>query len=650
MLRTSERRNLASRRTTGWSDHQAFVKRTFLGVLKALGQFIIVRRLVIGAIATSAINQTERRWTNLNAKRRIFAEVAWFIPDRIYQQTDMTRPQYIAVHVAAFTATPYSEKLRQRPISLWCLYAANVLKLAGYFPEAERLLKRLLLRPITRELAGLSLGDLLLLQASWAAEIKEYESDGLISDVRTFAWTRELSPGWSRVSFERALHALEAVGPHCRNPDRFWLQACACMRSGSWDEALDRISAYTVATQADYTRQLAETRATYAQDRNAGLAKAISNSGRWIGMLDIREVQIISLKDGSRDDLIDVKQVQDALTVSAAPRVIFGNQVITYELRIAFDPVYDVSYRDAEILPSFGMIRAGSLLIAESGHVKRDHWQHFTPSIIALRGDNALLCQRRAAQFAEERTYYFGNNSNYYHWLIEDMPRLLYLQDHYSAADGYFLVDHVLTAWQQDILLRLGSDPLRWRCVDFLASNKFERLVAPSLFSKNMCAHPAAITMLRRRLVPDVANSLPRAGNRIYLARKGRQIRAGKLTNEQEVIRLFETAGFTTVNTGDLTFAQQIELFRDAEIIAGPGGAALTNMIFAPVGAKILVLAPSGAQCETFVSIAGAIGQSIVTCLGDSRPSPHPAWINATFNFSVRLSDVRLALDLLLVN
>jgi capsular polysaccharide biosynthesis protein len=282
--------------------------------------------------------------------------------------------------------------------------------------------------------------------------------------------------------------------------------------------------------------------------------------------------------------------------------------------------------------------------------VKSDHWQTFTPSIIALRDDNALLCRRRAAPFAEITTYYFGNNQNYFHWLIEDMPRLLYLQDHHSAADGYFLVDHMLTEWQQDILLHLGSDPLRWRCVDFLTSNRFGRLVAPSLFSKNMCAHPSAIKTLRSRLVPDAASAMPRAGNRIYLARKGRQIRAGKLSNEQELIRLFETEGFVTVDTGDLTFAQQIELFRDAEIIAGPGGAALTNMIFAPAGAKVLVLAPSGAQGETFVSIAGAIGQDIMTCLGDSRPSPHPAWINTTFDFSVRLSDVRLALDLLKAN
>ncbi len=422
------------------------------------------------------------------------------------------------------------------------------------------------------------------------------------------------------------------------------------MRSGTWEQALDRVRAYTATKPWDYTRQLAETQATYALDTKAGLAKAITNSGRWVGMLDIRKVKIAHLKDGPRGEIIKATQVQDTVTVSATPRTIHNGQAIAYKSNIIFDPVYDAIYQDAEILPNFGMICAGSLLVADSSHVKFDHWHNFTPSIIALQEDNALLCRRRAAPFAEQTTYYFGNNANYYHWLVEDMPRLLYLQDRYSTANGYFLVDNVLTEWQQSILLQLGSDPLRWRCVDFLASNRFGRLVAPSLFSKNMCAHPAAIAMLRSRLVPDAASAVSRAGNRIYLARKGRQIRAGKLTNEREVIRLFETAGFATVDTGDLTFVQQIELFRDAEIIAGPGGAALTNMIFAPAGARILVLAPSGAQCETFVSIAGTIGQDIMTCLGDSRPSAHPYWINTTFDFSVRLSDVRLALDLLLAN
>ncbi|MDQ2946686.1 MAG: glycosyltransferase family 61 protein, partial [Acidobacteriota bacterium] len=326
---------------------------------------------------------------------------------------------------------------------------------------------------------------------------------------------------------------------------------------------------------------------------------------------------------------------------------IYGGRVIAYKSSIVFDPVYDVEYRNAEILPRFGMIRAGSLIVAESSHVKRNHWQNFTPGIIAMREGHALLCRRQPSPFAEATAYYFGNSTNYYHWLIEDMPRLLYLQDNHSAADGYFLVDHLLTGWQQDILLRLGSDPLRWRCVDFLEANKFPRLIAPSLYSKNLCAHPTAVAMLRSHLVADAADAMPRAGNRIYLARTSRQIRAGKLINEQEIIRVFEAAGFVTVDTGSLTFAQQIDLFRDAEIIAGPGGAALTNMIFAPPGAKVLVLAPSGAQCETFVSIAGAIGQDIITCLGDSRPSPHPIWINTTFDFSIQLADVRLALDVL---
>jgi hypothetical protein len=634
----------------GSSNHRAFVKRISLEVLKVFARSVIVRRVIIGAIATSAIKQGEGRRTNFCATCRIFTQVVLAIPHRIYRQANMTRPQYIALHVAEFTASPYPEALRAKPISLFYLYAADVLKLAGYFPEAERLLTRLLMRPVARDLAKMSLGDLLLLQAFWTAEIEEYEADGLIADVRNFTWARPLSPGWSRVSLERALHTLEAIDFGSCNPDKHWLHACALMRSGSWGKALDHIRAYMLATQADFTRRLAETRAIYAQDRDAGLANAITNSGRWIGMLEVSDVEITSLQNGPRDEFIDARQIQDTVTVSATIQTVYDEQVIAYESKITFDPVFDVAYRDAEILPSFGMIRAGSHLISESGHVKRNHWQNFTPSIIALREDNAVLSRRRAAQFGEVTTYYFGNNANYYHWLIEDMPRLLYLQEHYSMTAAFCLVDHALTSWQQDILLRLGSDPLRWRCVDFLASNKFEHIIAPSLFSRNMCAHPTAIAMLRNRLVPDAASAMPCAGKRIYLARKGGRIRAGRLTNEHEVIRLFEAAGFTAVNTGDLTFAQQIELFRDAEIIAGPGGAAFTNMIFAPADTKILVLAPSGAQGETFVSIAAAIGQRIMTCLGDSRPSPHPSWINATFDFSVQLSDVRLALDLLLTN
>jgi hypothetical protein len=647
MSRTAAWGNSGSRKATGWAEVRAFIKPATFSVLRILWKFVLLRRILVGAIVAGGINPDKKWWTNLNARRLAFEGVAWSVPDRIFRQANMVRPQYIALLPHEFTATPYPETLRKRLITLFQLYAADVLKLSGYFSEAEFLLKRLLMRPGTRDLAALSLGDLLLLQASWTAEITAYEADALIS---TFLWTRPLSPGWSRVSFERALDALESVDPNSHNPDRSWLQACALMRSGSWGEALNHIRAYMASKPSDNTRQLAETCATYAQNREAGLAKAIANAGRWIAMLDITEVEIAHLKDGPRGEFIDARKVQDAITVSATPRIVYGGQVIAYKSEIVFDPVYDVTYQDAEILPNFGMIRAGPFLVTESSHIKREHWKTYTPSIIALREGNALLCRRPAAPFAEETAYYFGNNANYYHWLVEDMPRLLYLQDHCSAVEGYFLVDHMLTEWQQAILLRLGSDPSRWRCVDFHVSNKFERLVAPSLLSRNMCAHPTAIATLRGHLVPNAANAMPRAGNRIYLSRKGKQIRGGRLTNEQEIIRLLKAYGFATVNTGDLTIDQQIELFRDAEIIAGPGGAALTNMIFAPAGTKVLMLAPSGCNCETFVSVAGAIGQAIITCLGDSRPVPYPVWINATFDFSVRLSDVRLALDLLLTN
>jgi hypothetical protein len=218
-------------------------------------------------------------------------------------------------------------------------------------------------------------------------------------------------------------------------------------------------------------------------------------------MLDVSDVEIAHLKDGKRGEFIEVKQILDTATVSATPRLVHGSEAFAYEARIRFDPVYDVTYRDAEILPCYGMIRAGPFLIAETGHLKPHHWQNFTPGIIALEEADALLCRRRAARTTEETSYYFGNNSSYYHWLIEDMPRLLYLQDHHPETGGFFLVDHVLTEWQQDILLHLESDPLRWRCVDFLASNRFDHLIAPSLFSRNMCAHPAAVKMLRKRVV-----------------------------------------------------------------------------------------------------------------------------------------------------
>jgi capsular polysaccharide biosynthesis protein len=67
------------------------------------------------------------------------------------------------------------------------------------------------------------------------------------------------------------------------------------------------------------------------------------------------------------------------------------------------------------------------------------------------------------------------------------------------------------------------------------------------------------------------------SGVRIFLARKAEDVRR---YNQPEVVEMLSKHGFKPVFLEDLTFRESIRLFRSAEIIAGPHGAGLANLLF----------------------------------------------------------------------
>lgn len=78
---------------------------------------------------------------------------------------------------------------------------------------------------------------------------------------------------------------------------------------------------------------------------------------------------------------------------------------------------------------------------------------------------------------------------------------------------------------------------------------------------------------------------------RIYISRaKGSGGRAE--VNEPEVAILAEEMGFEVIYPEQYTFEQQVQLFKEAEVIWGFVGAAFTNIIFSSPGTKLIAIAP----------------------------------------------------------
>ena len=193
-----------------------------------------------------------------------------------------------------------------------------------------------------------------------------------------------------------------------------------------------------------------------------------------------------------------------------------------------------------------------------------------------------------------------ANGDNYYHWLLESLPRWKMLQ-----AAEWFNYDWILlpsrpTRFQDETLDRLGVPPgKRLRCSKNFA-HQFERLIVPAMPFPLEEVSPWACAWVRS-LFPQKGSG----PEKIYLRRGlGRR----RLANESELESALKGRGFVPIQTDELTVAEQSRLLSSAGCVVAPHGAALTNMIFAPPGATLLELFHPNHKNRCYINLATECG------------------------------------------
>ena len=206
---------------------------------------------------------------------------------------------------------------------------------------------------------------------------------------------------------------------------------------------------------------------------------------------------------------------------------------------------------------------------------------------------------------------------NYYHWLIEIMSRLAWLDETPEYDDWPLLVDQAGLQIPQhaqilDLVNRSGRQVIALSahrpyrvdrlCVPaHLAWLPFNYRAGQTMQVSDQFLSDKAIQFLRQRLVPPQPDKAsPR--KRLFIARRGT---AGyrHLRNEAELEALFVEFGFEPIRPERLSIQQQIECFSQAQVIAGPTGAGMTNILFAPDDARIICFMPK--YLQDFASFSG---------------------------------------------
>jgi len=179
---------------------------------------------------------------------------------------------------------------------------------------------------------------------------------------------------------------------------------------------------------------------------------------------------------------------------------------------------------------------------------------------------------------------YHSWNNGYFHWIAETIVQLEGVEK-YTMETGRrpkLIVGPELNQFQSEILNLLGYGPddlINW--TNYYA--KVDKLVIPSVRREINPGRPSPFpyhwirSQFRKKCMNEVGTN--RFSDRIYISRNDAGER--RVINETEVYSTLKKYGFEKYTLSSMNVKEIITLFAQAEIIIGPHGAGLTDIIYA---------------------------------------------------------------------
>ncbi|WP_196482781.1 glycosyltransferase family 61 protein [Burkholderia stagnalis] len=345
------------------------------------------------------------------------------------------------------------------------------------------------------------------------------------------------------------------------------------------------------------------------------------------------------------------------------PRVVGENRA--RPLRTVEVPTtWIATVQNADVIGAFQVISSAGLIWYEPAADPRNDfvagaWQYVTP----VRGhhEKALVWFKfEQEDHLDEGILISGRCSpNYFHWLIEYLTRARLAELHFGHRKTPLIVDAHMFPQQFQSLKHVCGD---WPIYQLRQSTrlKVSTLHIPSIqtflpdslqvpFWASSGLNFQSIEYLKTKIFASlgIQNGDSFANRRVFLARRnGRNI-----INVAEVEAVAAKAGFEIIDTAAMSFEAQVRLFASAGAIAGPLGAAFTNIIFCDARCRVLGLTTPFAKSFTLYSnLATSAGCSYATLAGE-----HPLYqpgdedrnrdLNLTMaSFSIPIDRLRSAL------
>ena len=347
-------------------------------------------------------------------------------------------------------------------------------------------------------------------------------------------------------------------------------------------------------------------RALPISSRNGGVPKGVIwNSAEWIRGVGRRN---LSVPEGSGHWQVKVRDAEEI----ALPEP----KSVERPVPRVFDPYRRVRYPELTVTG----IRRGRVATSEGTVISPDDriFDQFTHQWGEPVWENKAFgvpglgrLERRDGAWATLVVPASGSNVG--HWVMDGVLRLSVLEASGRAGDAKLILPNVDARWTQPVEA-LGYGPDRYAG---LREGHWEvdELLVPSFLAPSGFLRPWAVRWFRERLGVE---GKPRGSRRLWISRGRARFR--RLQNEEEILALLSREGFEKVELERLSFREQVDLLSQAGAVAGPHGAGMTDLLFAPRGIRVLEFFPPGFVNPVFYSMANSVDQEYYYLTGYSLP------------------------------
>jgi hypothetical protein len=208
----------------------------------------------------------------------------------------------------------------------------------------------------------------------------------------------------------------------------------------------------------------------------------------------------------------------------------------------------------------------------------------------------------------------------YFHWLIDALPRIWALQGAPHAKGRRWYVGPADQPFHLPSLALFDIGPEDCIAPQGPVTTFADMTYAAFLFEEPLRVRPSYsdgrhykgwspeyLAELRDRAWTRFGITA-RGGRRLYLSRRTAGHR--RILNEDAVSAVLDRFGFEACDPSALSFEDQCRLFAQADVVAGAHGAGLTNIVWSPPGATVMEFMPETIQDPGYRFISDMVGHA----------------------------------------